>query len=372
MTSTPLPYRARASHEGVVVADSSACTREDRHDEAPLLWFPRTDVTGEAPVLATTDTHVAFDHDVVEVTVVDVARGGDDRDATVKAWPVWGDAGDLVTIMDVAAEDEHTFRSDPRGADWRRPIVEGSQMLGQAIIGACRIVPHRRVGSATMLFTKAVNAQQPYRLRFDVATGGRTFSALDVRVEQGGRACTTGSLLLGVTSPDVIRHTDPMPDVAGPYDSAPHDMSVLGRDLRIVDDVYTGDPDAPVGPPELHTWVRFCDIPDDQPLHAGLLAQFMGHMPIAAALRPHAGIGQDQAHVTLSTAPMAISASFHADVDMHEWVLYTHRATAAGDGMSHAECRAYTESGTLLASFTVTSMIRAFDNPARGDAKWAM
>ena len=35
----------------------------------------------------------------------------------------------------------------------------------------------------------------------------------------------------------------------------------------------------------LDAWVRFRDVPDDPPIHAGLLAQFTGHMPIAAALR---------------------------------------------------------------------------------------
>ena len=44
-------------------------------------------------------------------------------------------------------------------------------------------------------------------------------------------------------------------------------------------------PDAPLGPPLLDAWVRFRDVPDDQCLHAGLLAQFTGHLSIAAAMR---------------------------------------------------------------------------------------
>ena len=149
-------------------------------------------------------------------------------------------------------------------------------------------------------------------------------------------------------------------------------MAVTGRDLRIVDNAYTGDPAAPVGPPELATWVRFRDLPDDQPIHAGLMAQFTGHMPIAAALRPHAGIGQDQAHVTLSTAINAISLSLHADVRADQWMLYHHRSTFAGDGMTHAECRVYTEEGALVASFTVDAMVRAFADPSKSDASEAV
>ncbi len=40
-------------------------------------------------------------------------------------------------------------------------------------------------------------------------------------------------------------------------------MGVTGREVRIVDGAYTGDPDAPVGPPVLDAWVRFAELPDD-------------------------------------------------------------------------------------------------------------
>ena len=88
-------------------------------------------------------------------------------------------------------------------------------------------------------------------------------------------------------------------------------------------------------------------MPDDPPIHAGLLAQFTGHLSIAAALRPHAGIGQDQAHRTLSTAINAISLSIHADIRADRWMLYHHRSTFAGDGMTHSECRVYDEEAQL-------------------------
>ena len=115
--------------------------------------------------------------------------------------------------------------------------------------------------------------------------------------------------------------------------------------------------------PELAAWVRFRQVPDDPPIHAGLLAQFTGHLSIAAALRPHAGIGQDQAHRTISTAINAISLSIHGDVRADRWMLYHHRSTFAGDGMTHSECRVYDEHSSLVASFTVDAMVRAFADP---------
>ena len=374
----PLRYRARATREGTVIAESDAAVRVDVPDAAPLLWFPRIDVVSGA--LERLDPgswqegdgdltgHVAFDWEKVDLTLVDARPGDDERDVTTKRFPTWGDAWDLVDVMDVRPDGAARYVSAAR-SDWRRPVVEGSQMLGQAIVAAGRELPDRRVVSAWMAFTRAADAAVPYALELDPISGGRTFSALGVRVTQGERTCAAGTLLLDVTAPDVMRHADPMPDVPGPYESTPFDMAVTGRDLRIVDDAYTGDPAAPVGPPELATWVRFRDLPDDQPIHAGLMAQFTGHMPIAAALRAHAGIGQDQAHVTLSTAINAISLSLHADVRADQWMLYHHRSTFAGDGMTHAECRVYTEEGALVASFTVDAMVRAFADPSKSDAR---
>jgi acyl-CoA thioesterase len=144
-------------------------------------------------------------------------------------------------------------------------------------------------------------------------------------------------------------------------------MGVIGRDIRVADAAYTGDSDAPPGPPVIDAWVRYRELPDADPaMHAGLLAQFMGHMPIAAALRPHGGIGQAEAHRTISTAINAISLSVHADVRVDQWLRYHHESTFAGDGMTHAECRVYDESNRLVASFTVDGMVRGFASPAAG------
>jgi len=262
-------------------------------------------------------------------------------------------------VLDVQPDGELGYRSVAR-ADWRRPVVEASQMLGQAIVAASRHEPGRRVVSAAMVFPRPADARAPYAIELDPISSGRTFAALGARAVQGDRVCAAGTVLLDVTAPDVIRHAEPAPSGPRPYGATPYDMAVTGRDLRIVDDAYTGDPDAPVGPPELDVWVRFRDLPADPPLHAGLAAQLTGHFSIAAALRPHPGVGQDQAHVTLSTAINAIAISFHADVRADRWLLYHHRATVAADGMVHAECRVHDEDGPLVASFTVDAMVRGF------------
>jgi acyl-CoA thioesterase II len=150
-------------------------------------------------------------------------------------------------------------------------------------------------------------------------------------------------------------------------------MGVTGRDLRVVDAAYTNEPE-PEAPPIIDAWVRFRDLPDDPPLHAGLLAQFTGHMSIAAALRPHEGVSQDQAHFTLSMAINSISISFHEPVKADDWLLYHHHSTFGGAGTTHGENRVYDIDGRLIASFSVDAMVRPLPAGAKGpmDARTAL
>jgi acyl-CoA thioesterase II len=316
---------------------------------------------------------VAFDSDRVRVELVDAMEGADPRDESVKRFPVWGDSDDLIDILRVRPEGDGRFTA-PALADEGRPVVEGSQMLGQAIVAAGSLAPGRRIVSAHMVFFRPADARLPLEFELTEHSSGRSFSTLGVSVIQAGKPRAAGTLLLDVTAPDLIRHAEPAPPAPGPYDSVPYDMSVTGRDLRVVDAAYTDDPQAPVGPPVIDAWVRFRGPLDDDPaLHAGLLAQFTGHMPIAAALRAHAGIGQAEAHRSISTGINAIALSFHREVRADQWMRYHHHSTFAGSGMTHAECRAYTEDGDLLASFAVEAMVRGFADPSQqGNARTAM
>jgi acyl-CoA thioesterase II len=365
---TPYPYRACAWRDGQLLAESASCLVSEVAGEPARLWFPVGDLPAGPPDAFVVDPpaaapalagHRGFDPGRVRLEVVDAGPGDEARDVTRKQFPTWGDAADLVRLLDVEPDGDGAFVGGVH-SDGRRPVVEGSQMLGQAIVAGSRLAPGRRVVWASMAFVRAADARRPLRLELEQVSGGRIFTTLGVRVLQEQRCCATGTLLLYETSDDVVRHGAPAPRIAGPYDCPPYDMGVTGRDLRVVDGAYTNDSAAPAGPPVLDCWVRFRAVPDDPALHAALLAQFSGHMPIAAALRPHEGIGQDQAHRTLSTAINAISLSLHDEVRADRWMLYHHLSTYAGDGMTHAECRVHDEAGALLASFTVEAMVRPF------------
>jgi acyl-CoA thioesterase-2 len=399
------PYAARAWAGQTLLAESAACLCVETEGETAALYFPHDDIvwshlrvhgSDDAPGGAGTSElwtaegqqvlrlvteptvgldalggHGTFDPERVCVEVVDADAGTDARDVTLKRFPTWGDATHLIDLLNVQPGGECRFVGGVH-SDGRRPVVEASQMLGQAIVAGSRHAPDRRAIAAELMVVRPADARRPLAFELDELSAGRTFTGLAVRVLQDGRCCAAGTLLLDATAPSLIDHAADPPDVPGPYDCTPHDMAVTGRDLRVVDDAYTNDSDAPLGPPVLDCWVRFRHVPDDQALHAGLLAQFAGHMPIAAALRPHQGIGQDQAHRTLSMGINAIHLSIHREIRADRWMLYHHRSTFAGDGMTHAECRVHAEDGALLASFSVEAMVRAFPDSAVRDERTAL
>jgi acyl-CoA thioesterase-2 len=373
------PYRARAWLGDELVAESDACLSVDPDAEPTVLYFPQADIDpsrlGEdtsvltmvrAPVAGqdALRDHGTFDPERVRVEVIDAVAGEDARDATVKQFPTWGDATHLVDMLDLRQTGDLSWEGVAR-TDGRRPVVEGSQMLGQAIVAAMRHAPGRRVVSAHMVFLRGADAARPLDFELTELSAGRTFTGVAAEVRQGGRSCAAGTLLLDATAPPVVLHAADAPDVPGPYECPPYDMGVTGRDLRVVDGAYTNDADAPLGPPLIDCWVRFRQLPEDPAIHAGLLAQFTGHIPIAAALRPHAGVGQDQAHRTLSMGINAINISLHREIRADRWMLYRHLSTFAGDGMTHAECGVHDEEGQLLASFSVDAMVRSFGNGDR-------
>src|SRR5206468_2223354 len=145
--------------------------------------------------------------------VVDESRWG--------AAHVWGTAADLIDILDVRPDGDGSYVSVTRGDNSQRPVVEGSQMLAQAIVAAGRHAPGRRTVSAHMVFMRVADANQPLRFDLEDLSAGRTFSTVAVRVTQDGRLIASGTLLLDVISPDVIRHAVEAPDTKGAQDAEP-------------------------------------------------------------------------------------------------------------------------------------------------------
>lgn len=404
----PTPARGQVWAGDVLVAESDECVVLEETRHVGRLYFPERDVrweyfeatehhticpfkgqadywtlTGAGPVgenvvwtyrtpfpeVAGIEGYVCFYHERLRVVLNETWPDGS---VVSTSFPTWGDQAELVRLMDVVSVGPGRFVGPAHG-DTHRNVVEGGQLLGEAIVAASKAVPGQRVTSASVVFSRAAAFDAPVDVEVEVLRGGRTFSTVEVRISQDGALRTAGLLLMDAGAREVIHHAVPMPDVAGPEQAAPYDFAVTGRDLRVVDGAYGPDPDR-VGPPEIYVWTRFRDAPDEAHMHAALLAQSTTHWTIAAAMLPHPGFGEVDAHVTLSTGIMQASIAFHDEVDVTEWLLYANPAIWSGRGLAQGQGRVFTREGRLVASYSVQAMIRGFerDSSAIGGAKSAM
>lgn len=265
----------------------------------------------------------------------------------------------LLDLFDVQPDGENRFVADtgPAGQDDRQ-VVEGTQVLAQAIVAVAKRFPEKSVRSVYAVFARAVMVGAgPVELEIDVVSEGRSTATAIVAAKQNGKRCITMTLLADVPTADVIRHHLPRPDVAPPADAYVSEMPMTGRQLRLVDVVDVNSPDE-VGPPELYAWLNYDPIPAREDLAKALIAYFTGHLGISTTMRAHEGIGTAQAHLTVSTAPMTVTVSFHEPFSWDGWILYSHESTQVGAGMSYVRGAVHTEAGELIASFAQDALIR--------------
>jgi acyl-CoA thioesterase II len=276
-------------------------------------------------------------------------------DSAQTQWSVEG----LLDLFDVNPDGENRFIAQAGLAgDDERQVVEGTQVLAQAIVAVAKRFPDKSVRSVQAVFARAVMAgARPIELEIDVVSEGRSTATAIVAAKQNGKRCITMTVLADVPTADVIRHHLPRPDVAGPAEANVSEMPMVGRDVRLVDVVDVNSPDE-VGPPELYAWLRYDPIPTRDDLAKALVAYFTGHLGISTTMRAHEGIGTSQAHLTVSTAPMTITVSFHEPVRWDGWILYSHESTQVGAGMSYVRGAVHTEAGELIASFAQDALIR--------------
>jgi acyl-CoA thioesterase-2 len=380
----------------LLLAESSRALRVIETDHVERLYFPQADVRlelfeendhhticpfkGEADYWTLTATdpplddvfwtyrdlfhevaglkdHLGVYHEKVRVEL-ETRWPDDPRAVTANPFPVWGDQSDLLNLIDVQHDGPDGFVA-PGYHERSRNVVEGGQLLAQSIVAASKAVPGQRVVSAHATFPKAASFNDSIAASVEVLRRGRSFSTVSVRSTQNGVLVSPTMVLMDSGSPDVFHDVMPMPAVPGPYESEPYEMRVTGRDLRIVDGAYSPDPDR-VGPPELYAWMRFRDNPDELYLRQALVAQATTHWTIAAAMRPHPGFGEAQAHESLSTGIMSVTINFHDDAPVDQWFLYANRAIWSGQGLAQGQGTVFSQDGALIASYSVVAMIRAF------------
>jgi acyl-CoA thioesterase len=269
---------------------------------------------------------------------------------------------DPLSLLHVEPAGAGRFRVHNEGDPSVRDVVFGGQLLGQAIMAASASFPGKQVRTLHTIFARAARVSAATELAVEPIHDGRSFASASVTAWQGERLCARSLVLLDAPDPDLIRHAAPAPRVDGPEqaaDAGPSPLVFPGAELRIVGGVDTWSRDAAVGPAELFVWVRYAGAPGDVATNQAILAWGTDGFLIGTAMRPHAGIGQADAHKTLSTGVVGHTLTFHEPFTTRDWLLVAHESPHAGGGRSYGRAHVFTRDGRLVASFVQDNMIRA-------------
>lgn len=237
-------------------------------------------------------------------------------------------------------------------------VVFGGQLLAQSITAGLAGQEGKTVKTLHTVFARGASHEAPLDIVVERMHAGRSVASSTVTISQGEQICTRALVLLSAAEDDVIRHADGRRSSSKPDDVADNIRGEGAWEIGIVGNVDISDPEL-VGPPELDVWVRFAGAPDDPATDQALVAYSTDGFLIGTAMRPHAGVGQAQAHQTLSTGVLSHTLTYHERCPAAEWHLLEQRATYAGHGRSYGRGEIFRADGQLAASFVQDAMIRA-------------
>jgi acyl-CoA thioesterase-2 len=259
--------------------------------------------------------------------------------------------GSIVESLRLEAAGPGRYRAD--NVDTGHAVVFGGQLMAQSVAAALQDQEGKAVKTLHIVFARAASPHARVEIAVDPLHSGRALASTTVTISQGDRICTRALVLMSAEEPDLIRHADAAPP------SSPPGAPPSGGDwaVEIVGGVDLGDP-SQVGPPELDVWTAFPGAPDDRGVSQALLAFATDGFLIGTAMRPHRGVGQSQAHVTLSTGVLSHTLTFHEPFSADEWLLLAHHSSYAGHGRSYGRADVFGPGGALVASFVQDAMIR--------------
>jgi acyl-CoA thioesterase-2 len=279
---------------------------------------------------------------------------------------------DLLSILDLEPLEVNLFRGRSPQVGWQR--VFGGQVIGQALVAACRTVeeietrpPHSLHG----YFLLGGDPTVPIIYEVDRIRDGRSFTTRRVVAIQHGRAIFSMSASFHVHEPG-FDHQAEMPKVPGPED-LPNDAEIRDRVLPMMPDPirryfererlielrpveferYLGKrfPDG-----HFHIWMRTTStLPATPAIHRCVLAYASDLSLLDCALVPH---GRTVFEKSIMAASLDHALWFHRPFKADEWLLYSQDTPSAGEARGFARGLIFTRDGTLVASVAQEGLLR--------------
>jgi acyl-CoA thioesterase II len=279
---------------------------------------------------------------------------------------------DLLAILDLEPLEVNLFRGRSPQSGWQR--VFGGQVIGQALVAACRTVEevtNRPPHSLHAYFLLPGDPKVPIIYEVDRIRDGKSFTTRRVIAIQHGHPIFTMAVSFHRAEKG-MQHQAKMPDVPKPED-LPTESEIKQRILPMMPDpvrrYYERERPIELRPVEyarylgtkyedgrFNVWIRATGrLPDEPAIHQCVLAYASDMTLLDSALIPH---GRTVFEKDIMGASLDHALWLHRPFRADEWFLYDCWSPSASGGRGLATGRMFTASGRHVATVVQEGLLR--------------
>jgi len=279
---------------------------------------------------------------------------------------------DVLAILDLEPLEVNLFRGLSPQSRWQR--VFGGQVIGQALVAACRTVEDvtvRPPHSLHAYFLLGGDPKVPIIYEVDRIRDGKSFTTRRVTAIQHGQAIFSMEVSFHVNELG-WSHQFAMPSVPKP-DELPSETEVRSKLLAQMSDpvrrYYERDRPIELRPVEygrylgeklegdrFHIWIRTTGrLPDEPAIHQCVLAYASDMTLLDTALVP---LGKTVFNEDVMAASLDHALWFHRPFRADDWLLYAQDSPNLGGARGLARGSIFAMDGTLVASVAQEGLLR--------------
>jgi acyl-CoA thioesterase-2 len=275
----------------------------------------------------------------------------------------------LLSILDLEPLEVNLFRGLSPQVGWQR--VFGGQVIGQALVAACRTVEGRAAHSLHAYFLRAGDPTVPIIYNVDRIRDGGSFTTRRVVAIQHGQAIFSMAASFHKDEPG-LHHQMKMPDVPPP-ESLPSEAELKEKlidrlpepvkaywlrerpiEIRPVDLSRYLSPENRA--PTQQVWIKATGkLGDELALHQCVLAYASDFTLLDTALIAHGRFVFDP---SLMLASLDHAIWFHRSFRADDWLLYAQDSPSSGAGRAFCRGTLFTRDGELVASTAQEGLLR--------------
>src|SRR5215208_805898 len=271
----------------------------------------------------------------------------------------------MLDVLNIEQLEVNLFRG-------RSPRVFGGQVIGQALVAACRTVDGRPPHSLHAYFLVGGDPKVPIIYEVDRIRDGKSFTTRRVVAIQHGQAIFTLMVSFHNDEPG-LEHQATMPDVPPPEELASREGEMRAKVLPLMPEpvrrYYESERPIELRPVEygrylgqkfddgrFNVWIRATGtLPDEPAIHQCVLAYASDMTLLDSALIPH---GRTVFEKDIMGASLDHALWLHRAFRADDWLLYAQDSPNMYGARGFSRGLIFARDGTLVASVAQEGLVR--------------